>query len=58
MAEIRAFIAVEVLPDIIERLYALQEDLKCVGASVAWTRTEGMHLTLKFLGNVAEDRLP
>lgn len=37
---------------------AVQERLKASGADVSWTRPEGMHLTLKFLGEVEEKRLP
>lgn len=37
---------------------AIQERLKPSGADVSWTRPEGMHLTLKFLGEVEEKMLP
>jgi len=35
---------------------SLQQELKKCGADVRWVRPEGIHLTLKFLGNI-EDRL-
>ncbi len=58
MAEIRTFIAVEVDQAILARLSAVQQHLRTAEAQVSWTRTEGMHLTLKFLGSVPESRLP
>jgi len=58
MAEIRAFIAIEIDPAIITRLTALQQQWRCAEAPVTWSRPEGLHLTLKFLGNVPEERLP
>lgn len=58
MADIRAFIAVAVDEAIIARLAALQGELRRADAPVAWVRPGGMHLTLKFLGNVPEERIP
>ncbi len=58
MAEIRTFIAVKVEDTILARLRAVQQHLRTAGVQVAWVPAEGMHLTLKFLGNVAESRLP
>lgn len=58
MADIRSFIAVAVDEGIIARLAALQGELRRTDAPVAWVRPEGMHLTLKFLGNVPEARIP
>lgn len=37
---------------------AIQDRLKTSGADVSWTRHEGMHLTLKFLGETEEKMLP
>lgn len=58
MADIRSFIAVVVDEGIIARLAALQGELRHTDAPVAWVRPEGMHLTLKFLGDVPEARIP
>lgn len=50
----RVFIAIE-LPDEIKReIAAVQETLKKNGLSANWTRSDGIHLTLKFLGEVPE----
>ncbi len=57
MPQIRTFIAVE-LPEAIKReLARLQSDLRRYGARVSWTRPEGLHVTLKFLGNVDERQI-
>jgi len=58
---IRAFIAVPLTPETIERLTPPVEALCAVclaaGLDAAWSRPEGWHLTLKFLGPVAADRI-
>ena len=58
MTEIRSFIAVPVDEAILVRLSALQQQLRQAGAPVSWTRPAGMHLTLKFLGNISEALIP
>lgn len=54
---VRAFIAIEVDPAITALLTALQQEWRRAEADVAWVRPEGMHLTLKFLGNTPEERI-
>ncbi len=58
MEEVRCFIAIE-LPDGVKRdLRELQAQLKAASlAPVKWVDPENIHLTLKFLGNVAAGRL-
>ncbi|MBI2846948.1 MAG: RNA 2',3'-cyclic phosphodiesterase [Chloroflexi bacterium] len=57
MAQIRAFIAVELPKEIRAALARLQEGLKAEGFSfVKWVDPEGVHLTLKFLGNIEEGK--
>lgn len=46
----RAFIAIELPPQIKESLGRLQEQLKLSGADVKWVNPQNIHLTLKFLG--------
>jgi RNA 2',3'-cyclic 3'-phosphodiesterase len=54
-SSIRSFIAVE-LPEIVRRqLEALALELKKSDAPVGWVRPEGIHLTLKFLGNISSE---
>jgi 2'-5' RNA ligase len=58
MEEVRCFIAIE-LPDGVKRgLRELQAQLKAESsAPVKWVEPENIHLTLKFLGNVASGRI-
>jgi 2'-5' RNA ligase len=54
---VRLFVAVE-LPDALrQRLNEMQRALDGASLQVRWVRSEGIHLTLKFLGEVAQDRL-
>jgi RNA 2',3'-cyclic 3'-phosphodiesterase len=56
---IRTFIAVHI-PDTVRRdIGALIEGLRpAAGGDVKWVRPESLHLTLKFLGDVEEGRIP
>ena len=59
MEPIRAFIAIELPSQIKAALSELQDNLKTgKSASVKWVGPEGIHLTLKFLGNVDEAEIP
>jgi len=49
---IRAFIAVEAPPEVKERLSEIQCDFKPRIQGASWTRPEGFHFTLRFLGNI------
>ena len=53
----RAFIALELSEEIKKELSRLQEELKKTGADVKWAKPENIHLTLKFLGNVEENKI-
>ncbi len=55
---LRCFLAVPVPEEVKEALKELQELLKETGAKVRWVRPEGIHLTLKFFGNIPEEKLP
>ncbi len=48
----RTFIAIEMTSEIKAGMKELQDKLRASGADVAWTRPDGVHLTLKFLGEV------
>jgi len=49
---IRAFLALETPTAVKERLAAAREELRRELPKARWTRPEGWHLTLKFLGEV------
>jgi len=55
----RIFAALELPPELQRQLAQLQKDLQAAAPprSVRWVRPEGIHLTLKFYGDVAEARL-
>jgi 2'-5' RNA ligase len=56
----RLFIALHLEPATLGPVQALQEQLRGADAhrQVRWVEPGGMHLTLKFLGETPEDRLP
>jgi len=51
---LRSFIAIELPESVRTALSVLQQDLKTCGADVRWVKPEGIHLTLKFLGEVKD----
>ena len=56
---IRTFIAIDVPPDAKEALATLTQALKARGLSnVRWVNPNGIHLTLKFLGNIPPTTVP
>lgn len=54
----RAFVAIEVPGTLRERMAAVQDRLKNAGVEASWTRPGGIHLTLKFLGEVGQEQVP
>jgi len=60
METIRAFIAIPLPHPLLDRLSALQRQLESQvpSRSVRWVRAEGIHLTLKFLGDIPTEKLP
>jgi 2'-5' RNA ligase len=58
MEEVRCFIAIELTEELKRGLRELQAQLKAASqAPVKWVEPENIHLTLKFLGNVASGRI-
>jgi 2'-5' RNA ligase len=54
----RLFIAIEIPDEVKKELTAVQQRLKGPGVEASWPRPEGIHLTLKFLGETPESRIP
>ncbi len=50
----RLFLALDLPPAVREALGSLQRELSRRAGGWRWTRTEGLHLTLRFLGEVPE----
>ena len=59
MESVRAFVAIELPSSVKFALSQLQDNLKrSEHASVKWVDTGSIHLTLKFLGNIATETIP
>ena len=52
----RLFVALNLPPAVREALWAATTPLRELGLPVNWVRGDGIHLTLKFLGEVGDDR--
>ncbi len=57
MAQIRTFICIDLPSPIRNELATLQNSLKPTSSGVRWSNPDGIHLTLKFLGDVDETAL-
>jgi 2'-5' RNA ligase len=55
---IRTFVAVEIGEAIRRAAAGLVEQLRTASADVTWVAPHNMHLTVKFLGDVAAERIP
>lgn len=53
----RLFAAIELPPDVHQRIQQVMQHLRSVGWSARWVRPESSHLTLKFYGDVPRQRL-
>lgn len=58
MATVRTFIAINLAGSLHKTLSEVIEKFSASKASVKWVEPENAHVTLKFLGNVDEERLP
>ena len=54
---IRAFIAVRMPPDAMDRLREAQDRLRAAEADWKWVKSDTFHITLKFLGDVEDGRI-
>jgi 2'-5' RNA ligase len=50
--KVRAFIAISLPESVLQAMVNAQEDLKRSGLKIRWVRKEGIHLTVKFLGDI------
>lgn len=56
-SRVRSFVAVDLPPDLKEKLSVLQHELKQQLDNARWVNSTNMHLTLKFLGDVPVSKL-
>ena len=54
----RTFIAIDLPAVVKEKISATQIKLKKIDPSAKWVRPDNMHLTLKFLGEVEQEKIP
>lgn len=57
METIRTFIAIDLSPEAVDAITALQQRLKPKMPGVGWTTPQNMHLTLHFLGHIATSQV-
>jgi 2'-5' RNA ligase len=59
MDALRTFIALEIPPAILDQIAEIQTRLKAglPGNAIRWTKPDGIHLTLKFLGQTPNDQI-
>ena len=53
----RLFVALEIPEQVRENLAALRENFSSIGSKIRWVPPENLHLTLKFIGSVPEQKL-
>ncbi|MSS70343.1 MAG: RNA 2',3'-cyclic phosphodiesterase [Candidatus Latescibacteria bacterium] len=58
MATIRTFIAIAPTEEVRQKIGQMIEDLKPHAQGIRWVKAENLHLTLRFLGDVEESRMP
>ena len=54
---IRTFLCIEIPEALKMRIAELQRELKQIDSQVSWVKPDNIHLTLKFLGPVAQSRI-
>ncbi len=54
---IRTFLAIDLPEEIKIQIENIQNRLKTALRGIRWTRPEGIHLTLKFFGNISENQI-
>ena len=54
---VRAFVAIKIDPEVAQRICAVQSKLDKNLGGIRWVKPENLHLTLKFLGSVGDDKV-
>jgi len=54
---VRLFVAIEIPSEVRENLAALIRELHAIAPKEKWVRAENLHVTLKFIGEVASEKL-
>jgi RNA 2',3'-cyclic 3'-phosphodiesterase len=57
MKAVRTFICIKLPYPILDQFSLLQKELRQFGQSVRWVHREGLHLTMKFLGDVEQNQM-
>lgn len=52
----RLFVAIEIAPEIRDRIMEFVSTIRPQLGNARWSRPEGLHITLKFLGNVPDEK--
>ncbi len=53
----RTFVAIELPRELTSQIDQLQAVLRKTGADVSWVKSQNVHITLKFLGEVKEEKI-
>jgi 2'-5' RNA ligase len=53
----RTFIAIEMPPQVRDAIAAAQQQLASAKVRISWVKPEGIHLTVKFLGDIADEQV-
>lgn len=53
----RLFVALSISDEVRESLTALLNELRCADSTTRWVNPEHLHVTLKFIGHVADEQL-
>jgi RNA 2',3'-cyclic 3'-phosphodiesterase len=54
----RLFTSIELPPETVSRIVHLQHKLEALGLPIQWQPSDKLHLTLNFLGRIAEEKIP
>jgi len=57
LSKFRTFIAIEISDAVRQKIADVQAELKKENERISWTRPENIHVTLKFLGDVEENKI-